>query len=426
MSKIHIVGNGAAAITMVLQLVKQGSYEIEWWGGRSVYQDVETHSVDSPPYGVAYRTNNRNHLLNAEAKNMSLFPDEASFPYYLAQHYPEQYGTDVNKIQDVFASRLQYRQYLRSLLRGHWKLINSQVNFCEDISEVPADLEHSLDSKLVLCLGAVHREMNVEHPNLVHSPWDFDYEQIRGFRKVRILGSGLTALDTALSVWDVDSAIEVEFFSRNGRFPLMWQPTQKLHEMEEARDSLRLVNQLIERESDMVYILPQIRWLSKKYGWQNVMATFRPHWSRMWDRLSPQDKRRFLGRVRPFWEIHRHRLTPQMNHQLIMHSHTINKYDPNDLSFWTESTGIPVFNATGVDTNPNCSPLLNQMIRRRMVTAVGPDKYRLYGLAATSDCKVGHNIWCVGAYMRWHRWESTAMSDIVDMVRIVGKQLDEL
>ena len=45
-------------------------------------------------------------------------------------------------------------------------------------------------------------------------------------------------------------------------------------------------------------------------GWRAVIDAVRPHAQTLWSELSPADKARFVRHVRPWWDIHRHRMAP--------------------------------------------------------------------------------------------------------------------
>ena len=45
-------------------------------------------------------------------------------------------------------------------------------------------------------------------------------------------------------------------------------------------------------------------------GWRAVIDAVRPHAQTLWAELSPADKARFVRHVRPWWDIHRHRMAP--------------------------------------------------------------------------------------------------------------------
>jgi uncharacterized NAD(P)/FAD-binding protein YdhS len=42
--------------------------------------------------------------------------------------------------------------------------------------------------------------------------------------------------------------------------------------------------------------------------WRSVIDGLRPHTARLWQAMPAAERRRFLSRLRPFWEVHRHRM----------------------------------------------------------------------------------------------------------------------
>ena len=44
--------------------------------------------------------------------------------------------------------------------------------------------------------------------------------------------------------------------------------------------------------------------------WRAIVDALRPVTSRIWSRLSLAEKRRFLRHLRPYWDVHRHRMAP--------------------------------------------------------------------------------------------------------------------
>ena len=49
---------------------------------------------------------------------------------------------------------------------------------------------------------------------------------------------------------------------------------------------------------------------SSAVGWRAVIDAVRPHAQTLWAELAPADKARFVRHVRPWWDIHRHRMAP--------------------------------------------------------------------------------------------------------------------
>src|SRR5690606_17647623 len=47
--------------------------------------------------------------------------------------------------------------------------------------------------------------------------------------------------------------------------------------------------------------------------WRAAIDGLRPHTSALWQGLTVEDRRRFLRHLRPWWEVHRHRLPPELD-----------------------------------------------------------------------------------------------------------------
>ena len=57
------------------------------------------------------------------------------------------------------------------------------------------------------------------------------------------------------------------------------------------------------------------RWLrqrSARTGWRAAIDSLRPHSHALWQSLSISDQRRFMRHARPWWDVHRHRIAPQV------------------------------------------------------------------------------------------------------------------
>lgn len=405
---IHVAGDGAASIAMVLKLLKDGHTNIMWHGGRSIREEIEGSSVEGRPYGIAYRTSTRSHLLNAPAVAMSLFPDEESFPHFLLN-----YGAPDNDVwaNMVFAPRLLYRQYLRSLLIKYWKPLRSNVEMRGHLEGSMAAEISKLKEPLILCLGATHRTHN-GYKECIQNPWDFDYARVAGANRVMIIGSGLTAVDTALSIWEQDPNVMVHFVSRSGRLPLPHSDAPSKYPATSrtwGTDVTSVRKMFKEFRADV----------ERGISWVALMNDARHLWKHIWRGLPAAEKKRFVRHVRPLFEIHRHRMVEATRERMNEHRYTVsrmkNRKAFEDYDF--------VFNATGVDTDPTKNWTLRTLINVGIIKdAFDVPDNAVLGLVGDRYCKVGDNIWCVGAYMRPERWEATAMHDIVDMVNIVAEQ----
>ena len=66
-------------------------------------------------------------------------------------------------------------------------------------------------------------------------------------------------------------------------------------------------------------ILPLWRWLRRRsaaVGFRAAVDSLRPHSHLIWQDLPEVEQRRFMRHARPWWDVHRHRIAPQVAEQL--------------------------------------------------------------------------------------------------------------
>ena len=57
------------------------------------------------------------------------------------------------------------------------------------------------------------------------------------------------------------------------------------------------------------------RWLrqrSAEVGWRAAIDSLRPHSQSLWQSLDRDEQQRFLRHARPWWDVHRHRIAPEV------------------------------------------------------------------------------------------------------------------
>ena len=66
-------------------------------------------------------------------------------------------------------------------------------------------------------------------------------------------------------------------------------------------------------------VLALWRWLRRRsgeVGWRAAVDSLRPHSLALWRSLDAGQQRRFLRHARPYWDVHRHRIAPQVARQI--------------------------------------------------------------------------------------------------------------
>jgi uncharacterized NAD(P)/FAD-binding protein YdhS len=145
----------------------------------------------------------------------------------------------------------------------------------------------------------------------IPDPWrPFALNVVRPDEPVVVLGSGLTAVDAVLSLGRQPRAAPITLVSRNGLLPHAHAPAPVA-----PADLAALVADLLAapggvRARDLLRQLRrEARALARAGGdWRAVVDGLRSHTALLWRSLSPAERRRFLARLRPFWEVHRHRM----------------------------------------------------------------------------------------------------------------------
>jgi uncharacterized NAD(P)/FAD-binding protein YdhS/predicted metal-dependent enzyme (double-stranded beta helix superfamily) len=284
--------------------------------------------------GIAYRTNDPGHLLNVPAAKMSAWPDRPDAFLDFAR------TVDPSVKPGHFLPRRLYGQYVRQTLLEVAQLANGGVSI-----EVIRDEATSLTpispgsgwlvgtaggqciraSLAIIALGhrppaeQFIRRWKGPRTRFVADPWAaLVLTQIGPDEPVLVLGSGLTAVDAVLSLDHGGRTAPLIVVSRRGLLPqshapdpkpaddvsplvARWlDPTQPLHVRELVRSLRKCVRMAAENGVD----------------WRQVIDALRPSIAKIWERLGLAERARFLRHVRPFWEIHRHRMAPAIADKL--------------------------------------------------------------------------------------------------------------
>jgi len=295
---VAIVGGGASGVLLAAQLVRQGA-------GR-----VRVTLIDRGPevgLGVAYGTACADHLLNIPASDMSaLAEDPDHFVRWLQAG-----GIDLG---DGFLPRQTYGRYLRDLLADTvWQsgarlaiVVGEVVAATEGDDHVQLDLEGG-DSILarIAVLATGHRPPASDRGAYRGNPWLREAtEGLASSASVLLIGTGLTMIDVVISLLERGHAGPITAISRRGLLPRS-HPATPATGGPSAPETL-FTDNLSER-------LARFREAARaEDGWAGVMQTLRPRNAELWQGLDRQQQRRFLRHLRPWWDVHRHRVAPRI------------------------------------------------------------------------------------------------------------------
>jgi uncharacterized NAD(P)/FAD-binding protein YdhS len=149
----------------------------------------------------------------------------------------------------------------------------------------------------------------------VADPWAaLVLSQIGPDEPVLLLGSGLTAVDAILTLDRPGRVAPLTVISRHGLMPLPHARSPQL-----PADLSNLLSQWLDPATPLKirHLLRDLRrqiTADQKSGtdWRQIIDALRPAITRLWGRLDSLQRSCFLRHLRPFWEIHRHRMAPDV------------------------------------------------------------------------------------------------------------------
>ncbi len=129
-----------------------------------------------------------------------------------------------------------------------------------------------------------------------------------------LLGSGLTAIDAILSLDRPDRTAPLMLVSRRGLLP---EPHTT--ESQTPVDCSKLVAGWLDgcKRLTVRELIRNLRDRAKTIAsdggdWRQFIDGLRPFIPNVWECLDAIERERFLRHARPFWEVHRHRMAPEI------------------------------------------------------------------------------------------------------------------
>lgn len=298
---VAIIGGGFSGTLLAINLARFG-------GPRTVMIE---RRADQMARGVAYSTPHPSQLLNVRAGGMSAFPDR---PNHFAEWVAGRGGTGGT----AFVPRALYGAYLREMLvesglTAGDRLVMREGEACDivetdaGVAVVLADGARVEADAAVLAVGNLppHDPPGIDGDALptdlyVRDPWrDDPTVGLTDGDRVLLLGTGLTAVDVALALDAAGFGGEIVALSRRGLAP-------RRH-----ADGQPPVEGLWEPPSDpLSKITADVRAKARGGDWRGAVDALRPVTQRLWAGASAAERKRFLRHLRPFWDVHRHRLAP--------------------------------------------------------------------------------------------------------------------
>jgi uncharacterized NAD(P)/FAD-binding protein YdhS len=279
--------------------------------------------------GLAYSTGNPNHLLNVRAGNMSAYADRPDHFVQWLRGLPRATQALLNEYPTVttFVPRGLYGSYIQQQLgeeiwrRGHGPNLFLVTDEAVHIHREPGGTRGSTRTKPLSVELAVGRRLPVDRcvlatgnllPSknrgaIIGNPWDEKaLSNLDPQSDVVMLGTGLTMVDTVISLLDRGHRGRIVAVSRRGLLP-------RLH-LSAGVDDLPRAWQFATPPSghNVLQLLRHVRAAcreaaSQGQDWRVVIDGLRSHTQRLWQEMPTGQRARFLRHLRPWWDVHRHR-----------------------------------------------------------------------------------------------------------------------
>lgn len=421
---IGIVGGGAAGVLVAIHLARTATETLDI----TVYEPRESLGE-----GVAYSTHDNGHLLNVPAGGMSAFPDE-----------PDHFRAWAGVHESDFVPRHRFAAYLRDTLDAairtaeHVRIEHLRQPVVDLAPTTPVALQLADGSRfahdtVVVATGNAHPtrpDWLPEANRVVSDPWaPGALATIPDGARVACIGTGLTFVDIALTL--ARRGVHVHGFSRHGLLPAVHATVGPVPVFP---DGLRSPMQIL-------------RWIRSHDDWRAALTALRPHTQRLWQSMTEDERRRFVRLPLRYWEVHRHRMAPEIGAELhdYISAGTISvsaarpvsatcRDDDRIALVSTTSESTTAFDYVVLCTGPSddarlSGGLLARLIESRTATP-GPlglgvaTEPATGALLDTSGSPAAH-VYCIGTMRRGTLWETTAIPELRLQAIVLAEQLVE-
>jgi len=297
---VAIIGGGFSGALQAINLLK-------YQGPRATL--IERRDVAAR--GVAYSAAHPDHLLNGRAANMSALPQEPDhFERWLERRHPPLAGG--------FAPRLVYGDYLAELLDDARRDAPERLALVQgeavDLTRDGEGWRVTLDDGRTIAADAVILAPGNLPPHIpdgivpdalpsdcfAAEPWSGDIAKgLTDTDQILVIGTGLTMVDIALLLDAGGFGGRIVALSRRGLSPRAHAPVAP--------------STLDERPlPEAITLLRHARARAEDVGWRAAVDELRPYTEGLWAAADLDQRRRFLRHLRAWWDVHRHRIAPQV------------------------------------------------------------------------------------------------------------------
>ncbi len=307
-----VVGGGCSGTLAASELLRNTDDDV-----------VLVDPASRPGPGLAYGRADAHHLLNSRSSAMSALAGQSDdFCTWLAGH-------GLNPDPAGFAHRRDYGRYLTehldSVVAAHPGRFRHRVDHAVRLAVEPdgvvvephrgasvrADravlaLGHGRPCRLAAVTDSAHA-----HPGYVHDPWrPGALDWVPDDEPVLLIGTGLTAMDVALTLAARGHRAPIHALSRRGLLPLAHTESAAPAGPPELPTELTVRALLRALRHGWPPAPGATATGDSGADWRARVDGLRPYVDQVWRALPEAEQRRFLRHAARYWEVHRHRMAP--------------------------------------------------------------------------------------------------------------------
>lgn len=435
MTRIAIIGTGLSGVTTAL-------YLNETLDKAEITLFEQSKSLIGK--GIAYSSSLPYQPLNVRASNMSVYDHSpAHFVEWLKSKFPT-----IENIEHTFQPRNIFANYIKDEISAKLdktSIIAQQVlNIHEKEGKydiITPETTHAPFDFVILCSGNEKPQelsfLNDFSGIIENNPWNIDIETLVDKKEILCIGSGLTTVDLLGSLYKKNFKGRLSVYSRKGLFPRTHVEARPLPDI-----SLTPILQADKTISGYWSGLKTILKNTQDQGltWHEVLDLIRPHIPVLWKNLSAIERKKFLSRVKSYWEIHRHRM-PKESAQIIedltqkkqlqvlkgtidhVRGHQVYIKDKPIIHVVQPEV---IINCTGPNTDISSNLLIKNLLDQDLVRQ---DELKI-GIQTLDTGELinkhsQNNIFAIGSLRKGNDYESTAMREIRIQARAISKLISE-
>jgi uncharacterized NAD(P)/FAD-binding protein YdhS len=319
--RIAILGGGFTGAAVALNIVEAASLPVEIL----IFEPRQKLGA-----GLAYDTENPVHRINVPATKMSISTDDPlEFQNWLDAHGIEQADpAGLGPDGHYYTHRAAFGDYVNDkikpyLMDGRVRHVRKRVTavekgeagFCiktEGGDYYPVDVATIATSHPPPTAPEPLARFLFGNPAFIKDgSLPSALENIAPQDTVLVVGNGLTASDIIATLLARQHQGAITAISRRGLRSRGHSPVPHEPYGDFVAVRFRSASQLLARIRQVIRDAASVN-----IGWQAVIDAVRAQGQQIWSNLPLQEKRRILRHVRPYWDVHRFRIAPQVSQAL--------------------------------------------------------------------------------------------------------------